>query len=46
MVFMTRDFGRNVGLVWMVLGIGLYIWYRRKAGLSIWQPAERLAHHV
>ncbi|HEX3245310.1 MAG TPA: APC family permease [Chloroflexota bacterium] len=46
LVFATRDFGRNVGLVWVVLGIGLYIWYRRKAGLSIWHPAERLTHHV
>ncbi|MFN0074491.1 MAG: APC family permease [Chloroflexota bacterium] len=45
MVFTTRDFGRNVGLAWILLGMALYIWYRRKAGLSIWEPADRLAHH-
>jgi APA family basic amino acid/polyamine antiporter len=43
MVFTTRDFGRTVGLVWIVAGLVLYVWYRRKAGLSLWTPAERLA---
>jgi APA family basic amino acid/polyamine antiporter len=46
MVFTSRDFGRNVGLIWLVFGFGLYIFYRRSAGLSIWKTAERLTHHA
>jgi len=46
MVFTTRDFGRNVGLVWILLGLALYVWYRRRAGLSIWLPAKRLTHQA
>lgn len=45
MVFLTRDFGRTVGLIWIVAGLLLYWWYRRKAGLSLTETAERLALH-
>lgn len=45
MVFATRDFGRMVGLIWVVAGLVLYVWYRRKAGLSLWTTAARLSTH-
>jgi basic amino acid/polyamine antiporter, APA family len=46
MVFISRDFGRNVGLTWLLVGTILFISYRRAARLSLWKPAERLAHHA
>lgn len=47
MVVVSRDFGRNVGIVWIVAGLSLYWWYRRVAGLSLTKTAPRLRtmHH-
>jgi nucleotide-binding universal stress UspA family protein len=34
-------FGRNIGLVWLVLGLGFYVWYRRRHGLDLIRPAVK-----
>jgi len=42
MVFASREFGRNVGLAWVVAGVVLYWRHRRSAGLSLTETAPRL----
>ena len=32
-VVLTKPAGRNLGFIWMGLGLGLYLWYRRKQHL-------------
>jgi APA family basic amino acid/polyamine antiporter len=36
---------RLVGIPWMVIGMGGYVWYRRRSGLSLVEPAK-IAHRA
>jgi amino acid transporter len=41
LVALTDPFGRYVGFGWMIGGIILYVFYRRRKGLSLTESAER-----
>lgn len=41
LVVATREFGRLIGIGWIIFGLALYVWYRRHEGLSIWQTVRR-----
>ncbi len=34
-----HSFGRNIGLIWLALGLIFYVWYRRRQGLDLLRPA-------
>lgn len=40
-VLTTRPFGRWVGLAWMIVGLVVFVWYRRKNGLPLNETAAR-----
>ncbi len=33
-VVITKPEGRNLGLLWLVFGVGMYLWYRRKKQIA------------
>jgi basic amino acid/polyamine antiporter, APA family len=41
-VIITHELGRDLGAVWVVVGMSLYIYYRRKNNLPVWRRAEPL----
>jgi amino acid transporter/nucleotide-binding universal stress UspA family protein len=41
-VVWTHDFGRWVGLTWMVLGFLMYVIYRKKKGYSLTKTVEKI----
>jgi APA family basic amino acid/polyamine antiporter len=41
LIALTDQFGRYFGFGWMIVGVGVYVWYRRKQHLSLTESAER-----
>jgi APA family basic amino acid/polyamine antiporter len=41
LIALSDQFGRYFGFGWMIVGIAVYVWYRRKRGLSLTESAER-----
>jgi len=41
LVALTNPFGRYLGLLWMIIGLSMYVVYRRKLDLSLTVSAER-----
>jgi len=39
-VIVTHELGRLLGLVWVLTGMGLYIYFRRSSNLPVWKRAE------
>lgn len=39
-VIATHELGRELGLVWVVIGTSMYIYYRKKSKLPLWHRAE------
>lgn len=37
----THPFGRTVGILWIIFGVGLYVYYRRKIGLPLTKTVKR-----
>ncbi len=40
-VIVTHELGRLLGFFWVLTGIGLYVYFRRKRGLPIWGRAPQ-----
>lgn len=40
-IVFSRPFGRWAGLAWMIMGVVLFVWYRRQNGLALNQTARR-----
>ena len=41
-VLLTHELGRDLGAVWVVVGMSLYIYFRRKNSLPVWRRAQAL----
>jgi APA family basic amino acid/polyamine antiporter len=41
LVVVTREFGRFVGLGWMLAGLAMYYWYRRRERLTLFETVRR-----
>ncbi len=39
-VIATHELGRLLGLVWVIIGMSMYLYYRRKSKLPLWGRAE------
>jgi basic amino acid/polyamine antiporter, APA family len=39
-VIATHELGRLFGLIWVVIGMSMYLYYRRKSKLPVWGRAE------
>jgi APA family basic amino acid/polyamine antiporter len=40
-VVATHPLGRIAGPVWILIGLGIYVWHRRRAGMPVWRSLPR-----